>query len=64
MNQLRLPKYASTTERQLYRDKRIRNAILGLLSCIPDEGVLNVNLTSKQVERRIRAAQRVLKEDL
>ena len=57
MNQLRLSKYASTTERQLYRDTRIRRAIRGLLACIPHH-------TSPKVARRVRAAQRVLKEDL
>lgn len=52
------PRYASTTERQFYRDKRIKRVIRGLLAiaaiAMPD--------TYFATDRRVRAGQKLLKD--
>ncbi len=51
-------KYANTTERQFYRDKRIKRVVKGLLAiaeiAMPD--------TYFATDSRVRAAQKLLKE--
>jgi len=51
-------KYANTTERQFYRDRRIKRVIKGLLTiaqlAMPD--------SYYESDRRVRAAKKLLKE--